>query len=217
MKNILFVCTGNTCRSPMAEAILKEKLSNDKMDIRSAGVHAMDGMPLSQGSKQVLETEGLSIDHESRALTETLLAWADLVLTMTESHKRMVKEQYPKNSDHVYTLKEYVNEDAHTKQKREELHQHLTEIELKRSEYLANNQKEVDEYNETNNVSDQEKMEMELLEQIKPHQEAIDRLKSELPSYDIVDPFGGNVDIYQKTYREMEKEIEKLISKLLEG
>src|SRR5690625_7007731 len=83
--NILFVCTGNTCRSPMAEAVLKNKSSEFK--VTSAGIHASPNAPLSEGTKTVLENESIKLDHKSQQVTSDLITWADVVLTMTHSHR----------------------------------------------------------------------------------------------------------------------------------
>ncbi len=106
MKKILFVCTGNTCRSPMAEALLANK-SQGKYEAKSAGIYAAGGSAASSQTELVLKELGIHIDHASSPLTEELLEWADLVLTMTESHKKMIGREYPQTLDKLFTLKEY--------------------------------------------------------------------------------------------------------------
>lgn len=113
--NILFVCTGNTCRSPMAEALLKHH-SDGTMNVRSAGIFASEGSPASQQSIEVLKEEGVELDHSSKPLTKDSMEWADLVLTMTEGHKHAILSQFPARKDAVFTLKEHVSEDAQSEQ-----------------------------------------------------------------------------------------------------
>lgn len=104
--NILFVCTGNTCRSPMAEAILKTQ-QLDGVEVQSAGLFAGGG-PISGHAQNVLATEGIDMDHQSRSITPKDIDWATLVLTMTKAHKDALIRSYPGAGHKIYTLKEYV-------------------------------------------------------------------------------------------------------------
>ncbi|MEH7074380.1 low molecular weight protein arginine phosphatase [Neobacillus drentensis] len=109
MQRILFVCTGNTCRSPMAEAILKNK-EMDAIEVRSAGIYAANGSEASAHAKKVLDDKGIAHNHRSSLLTRNEIEWADLILTMTSSHKMAILQQYPQVSKKVFTLKEYTGE-----------------------------------------------------------------------------------------------------------
>lgn len=102
--NILFVCTGNTCRSPMAEAILRTRKPD--WHIRSAGLYANPGEPSSKGTAAVLDEKGITHEHHSSQVTEELLQWADAVLTMTASHKQLIDIHFPQFQDKVRLLKE---------------------------------------------------------------------------------------------------------------
>lgn len=118
MQRILFVCSGNTCRSPMAEVLLwkelqaiADKQANGLPEIRSAGIMASSDMPASPEAIKVMAEQGVDLSqHRSRCLTEDLLQWADLVLTMTESHRHHIIRQYDIRSDKVHTLAQFCGE-----------------------------------------------------------------------------------------------------------
>jgi len=88
--NILFVCTGNTCRSPLAEGIARHELEQRgwaNVEVASAGLAAHAGAGASEFAVSVAARHGVSLDaHRSRPLTPEMVEWADLVLAMGPSH-----------------------------------------------------------------------------------------------------------------------------------
>lgn len=109
-KKILFVCTGNTCRSPMAEAIFRQVADprDDRWLVSSAGIHALTGTSATLEALEVLKEFGVDASgHTARQLNPDILQDVDLVLTMTTSHKRSIQKAFPSVSDKVFTLKEY--------------------------------------------------------------------------------------------------------------
>lgn len=110
MARVLFVCTGNTCRSPMAEAILKSK-QLPGVEVKSAGVYADNDTEASVNARVMLQENNISHDHRSSTLTWDEIGWATLILTMTQSHKAMILSQYPDAWDKTFTLKEFAEDD----------------------------------------------------------------------------------------------------------
>lgn len=114
MKKILFVCTGNTCRSPMAEGIFNYGVSQredlaGKFAAFSAGLSACEDEPASVNSIKVLQDEwGIDISpHRSRRLDGGDVGAACLVLAMTRGHKDAVMSAFPSAGPKIFTLKEY--------------------------------------------------------------------------------------------------------------
>jgi protein-tyrosine-phosphatase len=93
---ILFVCTGNTCRSPTAEALLREALAArgiQQVTVASAGTGAWDGAPASEGAYLVGLENGLDLSgHSARLLTREMVREADLILVMSGHHVARVGE-----------------------------------------------------------------------------------------------------------------------------
>lgn len=107
---ILFVCTGNTCRSCMAEAIFNKM--SDKSDVKaiSAGVLVVPHSKTSNNAVKVVKNN-LSIDlsyREAIQLNEKILQESNLVLAMTQEIKKILLQIFPHNKDKIYTLNEYV-------------------------------------------------------------------------------------------------------------
>jgi protein-tyrosine-phosphatase len=112
MKHILFVCTGNTCRSPLAEYLLRHK-AGGSLEVKSAGVAAYSGGPIATHVQQLLAEKGIETDHASQNLTSELVEWADLILTMTEAHEQQLRIHFPEKAAAIYTIKRFVEPEAH--------------------------------------------------------------------------------------------------------
>ena len=97
IQSVLFVCTGNTCRSPMAEGLLKAALGNDSsITVSSAGVAASDGQAASLETRNILKVKNADLPNfGSRMVTEGILSQSTLVIAMTASHASVVQHYFP--------------------------------------------------------------------------------------------------------------------------
>ncbi|WP_137849374.1 protein tyrosine phosphatase [Enterobacter sp. 2VL] len=92
--SILVVCTGNICRSPIGERLLRQQLPGKQ--ISSAGVWGMEGSPADEGAQYVALRHGISLDdHRSRKLTPGLMQKADLILVMEPEHLHFISAIAP--------------------------------------------------------------------------------------------------------------------------
>ena len=118
MRKILFVCTGNTCISSMAEGLFNHIVKNEVDGLEdysavSAGIFAYEGDGANPKSIKVLK-EGYGIDitsHRARRITNSDMEDAHLILTMTKDHRDTLVELYPGARDKIWTLKEFVSKD----------------------------------------------------------------------------------------------------------
>ena len=104
-KILVFVCTANTCRSPMAEVVLRARVKPEEWDVCSAGVYACDGAPASLSSIRAVQALGLDLSaHRSQRLTSHLVDRADLIVPMTRNHFWDITQLFPDSCGKVLML-----------------------------------------------------------------------------------------------------------------
>lgn len=109
VKSVLFVCTGNTCRSVMAAGILK-KLAGEFI-VKSAGIAADSSYRIYGGLEEILKENGISYEnHVSTSISQDLMKEADTVLVMEQRHRDYMTERFPAFSDKVFLLTEFAGE-----------------------------------------------------------------------------------------------------------
>ena len=109
MKSVLFVCTGNICRSPIAEGLFRRLIGNRKdIEVASAGVHAVRGQPPSLYAVQVCEEEGVIISNlRSQPLTSSLVDRATHIFAMTGAHLETIHMLFPQGAEKTFLLREF--------------------------------------------------------------------------------------------------------------
>ena len=109
MKNVLFVCTGNICRSPIAEGLFRRLTGNRKdIEVASAGVHAVRGQPPSVYAVEVCAEDGINISNlRSQPLTGALIDQATHIFAMTGAHLETIQTLFPQSAEKTFLLREF--------------------------------------------------------------------------------------------------------------
>lgn len=112
IKSILFICTGNSCRSIMAEGLMKKylnELGKDYIEVRSAGISALAGFPPTEETIDVMKKEGVDVSSfKSLRAGEDLIKNSDLILVMEDMHKDFITRIVPEAASKTYLLKEFL-------------------------------------------------------------------------------------------------------------
>lgn len=110
IRRILMVCTGNICRSPVAEAVMRQRLAGRDFIVSSAGIAAMVGWPADSSAQAIALQHGLDVSaHRARQLNQALLAEHDLVLTLDQSHNDWINLRLPQFRGRAHKLLKWQN------------------------------------------------------------------------------------------------------------
>ena len=114
LKSIMFICTGNICRSPMAHAYTQKKLydlnKENEYIISSCGTNAIHGQSATDNAIEAMKKYDIDLTrHRATSIEDSDILNYGLILVLTNSHKREVLQSYPSLSKNIFTLREYVN------------------------------------------------------------------------------------------------------------
>jgi len=110
IRNVLFVCVGNICRSPMAEGLFRQALPG--REVCSAGIHAMTGSPADPTAVRLMREHGVDIGgHRAQQLARWMIGEMDLILTMDAEQKNFIERKFPEARGRIWRLGEYGNYD----------------------------------------------------------------------------------------------------------
>ncbi|MGM0471010.1 MAG: low molecular weight protein arginine phosphatase [Bacillota bacterium] len=223
---ILFVCTGNTCRSSMAEYIFKDLVDCEEYEVMSAGVSAVDGRPPSLQAQQVMKEQGIDIsDHEAQKLTADLVKEADLILTMTRQHKDTVLNKVPESKDKVYALKEFSEDLDELEEKTAKIEEIYNRINNQREAFLDDKGAKIEQLrkrhqeliHEIEEIEDElNHLEEELSKEIADDKEKLKKLQKEVKDLDISDPIGQPSSVYRQCAKEIKEHIKLALDKIKE-
>jgi protein-tyrosine phosphatase len=208
----------------MAEALARSLVF---AEVRSAGVAADQGGPASAQAIEVMRRRGHDVTaHRSQLVSEELLDWADLVLTMTRQHKQILLERFPGVGTKVYTLKEYALDAEERQNLTHRLHDLYARMDEKRRAFGSRYSPNIAELQEKRALlvaelarveQDLAELQSKLREELHTGRSEIDALEMLISEQDVADPFGQPTERYESCAVEIMELLQRVASKLREG
>jgi len=223
IKRVLFVCTGNTCRSSMAEALLRKMLIEDlgekaaKIQVISAGTGAITGDIASPNAIEVMKHEGINLqNHRAKRVTPEMVKAADLVLTMTLDQKKAVQNMLPTAKNKVFTLTEFAEGVKEIEELMNQAEKLRLKLEEKRRKYLEHRSPELEDLRRRMRALDGElrQIEQKMEQEIASEKRELEQIQAKLTTLEIPDPYGQNIEAYQICASEIKQKLKAVVSKI---
>lgn len=206
------------------QRILREKGALGQIEVRSAGVAAESGAFASRFALEALREIDVDLaGHKATRINEQLVQWADLILAMTRRQKETVIAAYPEARDRVHVLKEFlisIKDREEQEQALYELHKRMSE---KRNQFSERQHPNIEQLRQRRTELLQELQDVEqllatrqaeLLEQLRPEREAVERIERWRTAVDVLDPFGQPLEAYRECRDELQDSLLKLAEHL---